>query len=815
MSAARTWNIKMLSILLSAAFVLCIVAAIPAQAQITTKVASVVASSAGPRMPLTLKVDLQQGETIERVFLVYRPFGSSDYNRIEMDIVGNTASAAIPAEDVVPPFVEYYLVLVGRDGKLESYPLSETADPFETPPGKTLQITVSGESNADKQVMFLSPEPDSRVSAEDLLISISLLRADSIVVKRATQLLLDGGDISSSAVVTGDIIVVAPENTGMTIRPGAHRLTVRLFDREGNLHRTSSIMFTVTGRSGEPVEPSEEWKYYSSIQLESRHEDISSEGTWYNRANLTFTGTTGDWRFNASTFVTSDEKANRQPQDRFFASAELPWVRIGYGDAYPSFPNLILSGKRVRGLTSALRLGWFNLDLTLGRTTRAIDGALLQVVAKDSLVSEQLRDPNAAYAPIDSLTWGKFRYGTYAQNLFAIRPSFGSGNDWQLGFTWLKAKDDVGSITYGIRPQENFVLGSDLIARFDERRIELSGQGAFSAYNSDISSGTFTDAYIDTVYPDDASRIKRLRDILENIITVNDNLRPLSFKKFSTVAYELGLGLNYFDNALKLTYLFRGSDYNSFGQTFLRKDIRGLNITDRIRFAENRVLTTASLELLKDNTGGTKVATTSFTNLNLAVSYYPDPQYPNFTVGFARYGSDNGISPSDSINRNYIIDDATNRFFVQSSYDFVLSGHHTASFSLSTSNRNDNSLQHYNVKNLTIALGLVTKYAVPLQTSINITINTNTLPSTSMPGTGQNFNYTTLSLNARYAIVQDILTATVTANPTFGDFQRTAWDAGVSWNALQMMTFDLQFSLYNNQGISQDTIWDLRYRYDI
>jgi hypothetical protein len=778
--------------------------------QITTKVASISPMSAIPKVPLTLHVALQQGETIEKVFLVYRPFGSSDYSSLEMDIVGNTATATVPAEDVLPPFVECYVVLINRNGRLESYPLSEGYDPFETPPNKTLQITVSAEAEADAQIVFLSPESGTRIAADDLLISVSLLRADSIVVKRATQLLLDGADISETALISDDIFVVSPENARLTIRPGTHRLTVRLFNREGTLHRTASIVFTVVGgvSFGEPTEL---WRYNSSIQLESRREDVGSVGTWYNRGNLKFTGSSGDWRFNANTFITSDENPDRQPQNRYFASVESPWVRVGYGDAYPSFPNLVLSGKRVRGLVSALRLDWFNLDLTLGKTTRAIDGSLLQIIRSDTLALEQQRDPNAAYGQIDPTRWGKFSYGTFSRDLFAVRPSFGSGEYWQFGLTWLKSKDDVASISYGTRPQENFVLGSDFVARFDEKRIEFSGQGAFSAFNGDISSGDFTDAYIDSVYPKDAARIKKVRDILKHVITVNENLRPLKFERLSTVAYEVALALNYFDNVFKFTYLFRGSDYNSFGQTFLRKDIKGVNISDRVRFAENRVLATASVEFLKDNTGKSKPATTSFTNLNFSVSYYPDPEYPNVTAGYARYASKNYLS-LDSLNA---INDATNRFFFQSTYEFDLSAHHTASFNLSSSNRDDKSLRQYNVKNLTVGFGLSTKYTVPLQTSVDVSINTNTLPLTGLAGTSQKFNYTTLSLNARYSLVGDILSVSATASPTFGDFKRAVWDASVAWNALQTMVFELQFGLYNNYGLSKDTIWSLRYRYDV
>ncbi|MBM2841265.1 MAG: hypothetical protein HW412_1793, partial [Bacteroidetes bacterium] len=138
-------------------FGVCTLSLAPALSQISTKVTSVSPTSAIPKVPLNLQVSLQQGETIEKVFLVYRPFGSSDYSRVEMDIVGNAASATIPAQEVLPPFVECYIVLMDRASRLESYPLSESYDPFETPPTKTLHITVSAEAEADAQIVFLSP----------------------------------------------------------------------------------------------------------------------------------------------------------------------------------------------------------------------------------------------------------------------------------------------------------------------------------------------------------------------------------------------------------------------------------------------------------------------------------------------------------------------------------------------------------------------------------------------------------------------------------------------------------------------------------
>jgi hypothetical protein len=783
------------------------------RSQVTTKVASIEPQEATANVPLTLSIRLQQGETVERLYLVYRPFGESQFTRTDVDLVGNTGQTTLPPRVMLPPFLEYYVVLQNRNGVLETYPLSENADPFSTPPGNLLHLTVRAEGIEGPGVVFLSPEPSATLSPGDVLLSVSLLRVDSSIVRRATQIFLDGADVTAGAVFSDDIIVYAPENLGIMLSSGAHRVGVRLYNKEGNLAGVATMSFTVTSGFVETAmapAPSG-FTANASVQVESRHESVQGLGTWYNRAGYQASGRTGILKLTSNVFVTSDEKSYRQPQNRFFIGAEIPWIRAGFGDSYPTFPSLILSGKRVRGLTSSLTLGTFNVDLALGKTDRAVEGSLVSSFPTDSLTVQQQRDPTAAYAPVDPLHWGKFSYGTYARDLFAVRPSFGSGRTWQLGFTWMKAKDDVGSIAYGIRPQENLVVGSDFLARFDSGRIEATGQGAFSAYNSDISSGTFNDAYIDSVFTKDASTVKQVRDIMSRFITVNDNLRPLSLKKLSTLAYDFGLALNYFDNALRFMYLYRGSDYNSFGQSFLRKDIRGFNLQDRLRIIDNRVFITAGYERLQDNTSETKAATTTFSSVTFAVSYYPRFDFPSATAGFARFVNDNGLAAA----RPEAIDDNTNRFFLQSMYGFQWGGQHTASLSFSTADRQDLSSRHFDVKNTMIEGGLESRFAFPLETTVNLALNLNTLPPDSAGRPEKTINFTTVTFRGRYGIVPDMLYCQAAVSPIMGDFTRTVVTVGADWFFTQGMSFLFEFGYFTNERAPDENFVSLRYRYDI
>jgi len=787
-----------------------------ALAQLSSAVTDVSAGEAVSRSPVTVSVALREGHAATSILLLYRPFGTREFRKAEMDLRGSTASSVLPADVVVPPFVEYYIVLSDASGRREAYPRSSSGDPMVVPPPQLLRIAVKEE--AEQQVLFLSPDPNAIVNPDDLLISISLLRADSAVARRATQIKLDDVNITHAAVFSGDLIILSPENLGIQLSAGRHTVKVGLFNAKGQLYTASELAFYIRRPGMETLLsstiPQRRFEYDANGQVESRHENISSTGTWYNRAGAQFKGRTDIWKFTGNLFVTSDEKTDRQPQNRYFIGVETPWVEAGYGDHYPAFPELVLNGKRVRGLQTTARYGILGLDLSLGEITRSVEGSLIKSFPVDSFSVEFKRDSIAAFGQINPTTWGKYNFGTFARKLFAVRPSIGNRRTWEVGFSWLSSGDDMNSIRYGIKPQENILVGTDFMARFDNSRIELTGQAAMTAYNSDISSGNFSDAYIDSVYKTGPEGIKKVRDYLKNYITVNDNFRPLSLQELSTLAYQVGVGLEYFDNALRATYLFRGSDYTSFGQSFLQTDIRGVQLTDRARLFDNQMFLTFGFERLEDNTAKTKAATTVFSNFNVAATWFPRRELPTVTVGFSRYSNNNSLTANGPDSLSAILD-ATLRFYVQSSYDFVLGARHTATFNLSTSKRTDETIRKYDLANFTGEVGLTTQYAIPLQTILSIAVYLNSIPSGVTPGQSVDLNYTALSVTGRYTLIQDVLTLNGSVAPTLGNYRRTAADLGAEWFARRNMSFQFQCAFFHNDDGSNDNIVSLRYRFTI
>jgi hypothetical protein len=252
----------------------------------------------------------------------------------------------------------------------------------------------------------------------------------------------------------------------------------------------------------------------------------------------------------------------------------------------------------------------------------------------------------------------------------------------------------------------------------------------------------------------------------------------------------------------------------SFGQSFLQTDLRGFKLVDRARLIDNQLFLTLGYERLQDNLDGTKAATTVFSNMNIATTYFPRRDFPTLTVGFARFSNDNGLAATgpDSL---MSIKDGTNRLYLQSSYDFRKWAQHTATLNLSASQRSDETIREYDVKNFTVEAGLTSQFGIPLRTMVSIALNLNTLPDGTIRGQSSEMNYTALSFHADYALVRNVFSLMATVAPTLGDYRRTALDVSGEWFIRPDMSLVLQLAYYHNEALTDDSIVSLRYRLTI
>ncbi|MFA7228401.1 MAG: hypothetical protein WC061_05140, partial [Melioribacteraceae bacterium] len=670
------------------------------------------------------------------------------------------------------------------------------------------QIAVSAFSQKDREIIILSPTDGEMISEDEMLISVSFIKAPEEIEIKNTKVFLNDQDVTQYALLAGDLMIISGENLAGKVDLGSKLLKVEVYDKSGNLYHSISKSFQMV-TSEVAMAVSSRWKYYGNIKGESRSENFNSSSTWYNNVTADLNSSYDQWSFNGYAYLTSEEKSSVQPYNRFSASVQGgDWFQLKVGDSYPRFPNLIMDGKRVRGISGAINLGFFNLQAAYGETIREVEGSIIEKYAANNvpLGTDIIKVSEAKYgAP-----YARVDLGTFKREILSVRPSFGSGENFQFVLSYLHSKDDKQSITLGARPQENITVGSDLMFAFDDQNILFTSQAAVSVLNKDIAPGNLTDAQIDSVFGEnstydvDPSTVKDIRDIIGKFITVNQNLGPWNPQEFSSLAAEAALALNYFGNNLRASYIYRGNEYQSFGQSFLRTDVKGINVVDRFRMLDNKLFVSFGFENLQDNLQKTKTATTTFRTVSASVSYFPRMNFPNITVGFNRYDNSNNLSKADS----NLVDDVTDRLLLQLSYDFDYVVKHSSSLSFTTSNRSDNSISNFDSKFNSGSFTLNSYWTQQLNSIFGLVFSSSSIA-------GVPFNYTTITLGGRYRMLENKLLLSATLSPSFGDFKRQALEFTADYNVLRNLNLMFQARIYRIPDASTNSIIGLATRLSI
>ncbi|MBI4428929.1 MAG: hypothetical protein HY562_07405 [Ignavibacteriales bacterium] len=797
-------------------------------AQVQPAISKVNVPPAADRQPLSLSVDLSRTTDVRKVVIWYRSFGESEFKELEMLLAGRNASVTLPAEVVLPPYIEYFIEATLESGS-ETYPL-------ENPRANPLQISVKQADPKDEEIRILSPEPGETSAAEDFVVAVSLYFASDNVDRTKTRIILDGFDVSKDAILSEDVILYNPKNFNRPLNLGAHFLKVELRDSTGATYHSREITFNLSTAIA-IAEEKARLRAIGNGQLEFRNENLSAGGTTYLRGDFRVDGTYSILNGGASVHVDNQEKSERQPQNRFLGYLETSFLRLQVGDAFPRFPSYIVSGKRVRGVSGNLMLGIFNVDASFGQTERFIEGqydsthVFPDSSAADARPSNTIQTDRNNYFKYDFFT-----RGTYTRNFLAVRPSFGSGENYQLGFTYMKAKDDIPSIKYGTRPAENLVVGSDLLLAADDQRLKFETQLSLALTNEDISGGNFTEAEKDSVTASSGISKTQL-NLAEKIITVNENLFPTN--PVSTglpgVAGEAALTLNYLNNFLRAVAYHRGAAYKSFGNEFLQTDIRGFQVSDYIRLFSNRLLTSLSFEQKSDNTADTKEVTTKYVNFNGSLSVNPGVNLPTFQLGYGQFGRTAGLDQGtrnavtnrpDSATVSSSADEKTSRYLVAASYDFTSGIRHLASVSFSLADRKDNTYKKQNQQNMFLQTSVTSNFtSMPLQTIVSILYSKNTNDRqtfyTDSVKFNQDsalarteFNYTMVTVGGTLRMLNDDLRLVATVSPAFGAFNRVNFQFGADYTYAQRHNFLFQADYIQNAGLGDDTIISLIYRFN-
>ncbi len=752
-----------------------------------------------------VRVSLINSLSISRVQIVYKSFQETDFRVREMEILGDIAIYQIAGEDISAPILSYYLIVEMKDGKRETYPLG--VPDFAQP----IDLTVLSKSEKDKEILILSPNSNETIPINDLFISISLVKAPDNVDVTKTKIILSGEDITPNVLFAGELLLYYPQNFEGSLEGGKQSLEIKVYDKDGSLyHSIKRDFFAIDVAMA--IDLGSGFRYYGSAAGEIRNESFSKrESVLYHNLALTLNAKNDDWKFKGYGYITSEENSDVQPQNRYAITVASDWLNLRGGDSYPRYNNLLLNGKRVRGVDGRIEYGIFNLQGSYGQVRREVEGELIDTLAVDTLLqSNVIRIDSDKYgAP-----FGLVDFGLHSRDLLSARIGIGTKSGFEFGASFLHAKDDVNSVEFGVKPEENLVASADLRFALDDQRIIITGLSAVSVINSDITSGTYSDEQIDSIYSygnefgGDIDDFKSIKNNLSPFFTVNQFIEPLNPEELSSLAAEGSVELNYYNNNLKGSYIYRGDQFKSFGQEFTRTDVAGLNISDRFRTYSNQLFFTIGYENLNDNLQSTKVTTTTFQTFRASVSLFMRSDIPNITLGYIRNQNENDIEATDSLNKFLGVNDNTNRLSLNLGYDFNFDNvRHNSSLSLMSSNREDESFFNNDAQYFSTSLSLNSYWTRALVSNINLIFYNSEISS-------KQYNYITVILGGRYRMMNDNLELSLNYSPSFGDFSRNAIDLVASYQVIYDLWLRAQMRYYNMPDLGTNTISGVTVRYN-
>jgi hypothetical protein len=481
------------------------------------------AGIAGQPLAIEARV-IAPGRAVVYLRLYYKSTGDQAFKFVDMRPSAQGYLGQIPTNSVRVPAVQYFLVALLSDRSVVNYPARNPfgqplevairentesrieSQPAPKPPQKSapaknkppaevspqvldkvekMKLPVAAKepppvepvaSGVEPPILILSPEPNSTVTPGDVVVAASFM-TDAVVDSASIKVLLDGKNVTNQAEVSPAMISLTPAS----ITPGEHTVAISARDESGRFVGPINWRFRVSGQANQTVDASASKKVQGVVYAESRREKFNGVTLNNNNVGADLFGSNGALQYSASAYFTSLEDAALQPRHRFVLSAGLPWLKLTLGDATPYYDELILWGRRVRGIQAGLNTGWINFDVITGETMRQVDP--LYVV--DPITAQRTRQ----------------RFGTFKQTLLGLRPSFGSRNNFYWGFTLLKVRDDKNSLpqdsinvtTAGrVTPRDNLVAGTDISLALDRRRFEIKASTAWSLLTNDISSGSIS-----------------------------------------------------------------------------------------------------------------------------------------------------------------------------------------------------------------------------------------------------------------------------------------------------------------------------------
>jgi hypothetical protein len=273
-------------------------------------------------------------------------------------------------------------------------------------------------------------------------------------------------------------------------------------------------------------------------------------------------------------FIYSEqERSFRQPFNQFGLSPSYKWITLHGGYRNVSFSPFTLDGYTMLGAGFELRPGKWHLGFMYGRLNRAV------------VANQNLGDLQPISFSRKGMA-GKIGYGTDTTN---------------ISFTFLKAKDDPGSVDYKQVGQDT--LGIPSVTPAENLALSIGGRLGFLKHffvEGDVALSLYTNN-VDATLRIDTS-VASVPDWLGSVVTVNAS---------SEISKAIQAGVGYRSKTFGLSFRYRRIDpnYQSMGAYFFQNDLENFTLNPVLLLWKGKLRFNGSLGIQHDNLSGRKQAT--------------------------------------------------------------------------------------------------------------------------------------------------------------------------------------------------------------
>lgn len=484
---------------------------------------------------------------------------------------------------------------------------------------------------------------------------------------------------------------------------------------------------------------------YSVDGIENRR----APGMIQTNANMNFTlfGFSSGLNLNYST----DDSEFRQNMNSLSFNATWKWINLQAGDINTRFSSYGLSGATIRGGYLRIDPGNFLLEMTGGRSKRAVRPSLESGFRRPAF--EQ---------------WGgaaKIGYGNTSRNYFHLSTFY--------------ARDDKSSIqgnNLEIDPRENLTITPDFQLHFFDGRFTIGSEVTASIFTQDLNSDALS---MDAV---------AVPSFFTNIFTP----RASSKVNYAGMA-DASLQLDFFNLGLGYERIQPG--FESLGRGTVRDDQEKIKVSPALRLMNNRLNISSNISLGRDNLLGNRVQTQQNTNINNSVQFViTEGLSVNTTYGLMinsikaeEVDGEVFGSNQTQISHNAMVQPSLSIRGEEYTHNISVSGGYT----LIESKFDDEGSEGMDYSSTSITSML--NYSITLPMGVTLTSSFNYMTNSSGDVDIENFGF---NLGGNYALFNRKLNFSLNAGMNVNTNEREDFSGGIVSNKLQQITGSLNSS-YN------------------